>query len=644
MQNLLNKIGINSSSVTSSIIVDEEKKAAILEDNAQLIEDLKEKEKAMNSNKVFAGADESGKPVYEESKASKAANTQTKSQLLTKYATLRQQGVSAQDANEIITTIARDAGDNTISALLDLRPTLEKMNGDNLNQVFKAAQEAQLAGLKNIDTGSTGGGEAFKEGLIASMNVIEYAPPEDQLDALNNLITNMKGFDAGQIKLASEALATAAATNYGTKDGIGQALQTLFKSKDADQMALGMEIDKLLKSDAFTTNQQIEIGLAIAEGDIDKVKSIVNPITADRDLRINVVVNMQKDIDKKIEDINKQITEQQAVFDGQMIANDNAVEAENNRYENAQKAHEAFIKQKQKEIEAINKSADAYIKALQDEQRADDFAQQQRDTAVGGLKALASGDVFGFVQSQQEMAGAAQQFGFESEIKAIDERRQAAVDAKQAEIEKQQELAATEDERHENNLKALEKQRIAHIQANGDIMKGFQAQQAALEQLGANSGTAYDKITDGFAKVDIEANKVGATAAAVGYLMENPGATVEQAIAEGRKFMQENAQSPGANYRGAGATGYDSKSPTGPTSGGESKFSSSWIGCRVGPADNIGAALGSKPVTAAQARCAATVEEPRPRSAPARFRPSGTTSGSMTRSATSTVSTAVVTV
>jgi hypothetical protein len=451
---LTKQIGINSSSVTSSIIVDEEKKKAILEDNAEFIADLQEKNKQSATYIVPVAPETSvdpSTPTFNPSTGSveppsfvgpegstttffpedvdpntktegvtfnevkpNNANEQIKSQLLTKYATLRQKGVSVEDANEIIRVIAMEAGDDTISALLDLKPTFEKMNTDNLNEVFKAAQAAQLAGLKNIDTGSTGGGEAFKEAITSSMDIISYAPPEDQLEALNNLITNMRGFDSEQLVLAAEALATAAAENYGTKSGIGQALQTLFKSGDVEQIALGAEIDTLLKSDALTSNQLVEIQVAIAEGDIDKVNSIVDPILKDRNLKINIVADMQKDANKRIEEINKEITAQQAKFDGQMIANDNAVEAENKRYENAQKAHQKFIKQKQDEIEAINKSADAYIKALQDEQRADDFAQQQRDTALGGLKALATGDVFGFVQSQQEMAGAAQQFGFES--------------------------------------------------------------------------------------------------------------------------------------------------------------------------------------------------------------------------------------
>jgi len=581
---LTKQIGINSSSVTSSIIVDEEKKQAILEDNAEFIADLQEKETRISELRKsgvqytttlpvepLSGVEavtgqavtENGQPVTQPiapeivsntNESVNRSNQQITSQLLTKYATLRQKGVSAQDANEIIRVIAMDAGDETISALLDLKPTLEKMNSDNFNEVFKLAQEAQLEGLKNINTGATGGGEAFKEAITASMDVVSYAPPEDQLEALNNLITNMRGFNSDQLVLAAEALATAAAANYGTKSGIGQALQTLFTSGDVDKIELGAEIDTLLKSDALTANQLVEIQVAIAEDDVDKVKSIIDPIAKDKNIKINMTVEMQKDAQKRIEEINKEITAQQALFDSQMVANDNAVESENTRYENAQKAHEDFIKQKQKEIEAINKSADAYIKALQDEQRADSFAQQQRDTAVGGLKSLASGDVFGFVQSQQEMAGAAQQFGFESEIKAIDERRQAAVDAKQEEIEKQQELAAAEEETHKNNLKGIEAQRVEYIKTNGDIMKGLQGQQGALQQISTMSGTAYDGIVEGFATVDIEANKVGATTAAVNYLLAHPDATVEQAIAEGRKFMESKAQNPGENFTSVGGS------------------------------------------------------------------------------------------
>ncbi len=163
------------------------------------------------------------------------------------------------------------------------------------------------------------------------------------------------------------------------------------------------------------------------------------------------------------------------------------------------------------------------------------------------------------------MAGAAQQFGFESEIKAIDERRQAAVDAKQEEIKKEQELAAAEDETHQNKLKSLEAERVEHIKNNGEIMKGFQAQQAALTEISTFSGTAFTGIIEGFAAVDVEANKVGATAAAVDYLIANPKATVDQAIAEGRKFMQLNSQSPGESFTSVGGN-YGSQS--GPAQGG----------------------------------------------------------------------------
>ena len=557
------QIGINSKEATSSIIVDEEKKKAILEDNLDLINEIKEREKTLsvttNVGQVGQRPPGSGYGDYQVAPVNTTTGNSDssqyiKSQLITKFASLRQQGVSQEDANEIIRVIAMEAGDQTISTLLDLKPTLEKMNTDNLNEVFKVAQESQLSSLKSMATGGVGGGEAFKEAIQNSLDIVQYAPPEDQLAALNNLINNMKDFSADQVVLAGQALAEAAAIAYGTKSGIGESLQTLFKSGDMNKIALGTEIDTLLKSQALSTNQQLKIQVAVAEGDIAKVNSIIDPILKDRNLKINMTVEMQKNAQDRIDQINKEISAQQAIFDGQMVANDNAIEAENIRYENAQKAHEKFIKQKQDEIEAINKSADAYIKALQDEQRADDFANQQRDTAVGGLKSLAGGDVFGFVQSQQEMAGAAQDFGFESEIKAIDERRQAAVDAKQEEIKKEQELAATEDERHQNRLKALEAQRVAQIQANGDIMKGFQSQQAALEQISGMSGTAFSGITEGFATVDIEANKVGASAAAVNYLLANPKATVEQAIAEGRKYMESKAQNPGEKFTSVGGS------------------------------------------------------------------------------------------
>jgi murein DD-endopeptidase MepM/ murein hydrolase activator NlpD len=558
---LTKDLGIGFTQAPTSTIVSEEKRVAISEDNENLIKDLKEKEKVAN---YIPSAQK------EEDAENERRENQIKEQLLNKYATLRQQGVSVEDANEIVTTIAREAGNRTLSVLSNLRPQLEKMNSDNVNEVFKAAQEVQLNSLKNMQTGGTGGGEAFAEALLASVNVVQYAPPEDQLEALNNLITNMQNFNPDKVILAAEALKTLAAETYGTDSQIGGTLDKLFSEteengnfktdqKKRSDLVLGQRIMSAEQLGILTESQIKNIEILIDKGSESEARAILDEVEKNRNVLINIDIANKEQAKAAIEEIEKQITEQQALFDEQMTANDNAVDAENARYEKAQKAHEEFIKQKQDEIDAINKSADAYIKALQDEQRADDFAQQQRDTATGGLKALASGDVFGFVQSQQEMAGAAQQFGFESEIKAIDERRQAAVEAKEDEIKKQQELAALESETHKNNLKAIEEDRTALAIANADQMKSLLDQQDAFTTLGNMAGGAFEKMVGGYSTTAQEAGKVIAVEVALDAISQ--GKTMEEAIAAGQQYMSQTFGVQNSNG-GEGSSAYTTTGTT----------------------------------------------------------------------------------
>ena len=553
---------------SASTVVSEEKRAAIAEDNKDLIGNLNNSWFERNINPALSGG--------------ATSEDQSKSMLITKYASLRQQGVSEQDANEIISTIAKEAGDETVKILANLRPELEKMNGDNLNEVFKAAQEVQLNSLKNIDTSAVGGGESFKEALLASANVIQYAPPEDQLDALNTLITNMNNFSPDQIILAAQALKDLAANTYGTESEFGKTLQALTTTEgksaaqQKDDTVLAQRLMTAEQQGIINESQQKIISVALADGDMERVQSILNEVEADRDVKINIDIQNKEAAEAALKDLDKQIAAQQAKFDGELIANENAVEAENKRYENAQKASEKFIKKKQDEIEAIDKSADAYIKALQDEQRADDFAQQQRDTSVGGLKSLASGDVFGFVQSQEQLAGAAQQFGFESEIKAIDERRQAAIDAKQEEIKKEQELAAAEGERHEKRLEAIQAQRDALVAANAAEMKSLQDQQGAWSTLSSYSGGAFETMMSGYSTAASEAGKVVAVQIAIAELAK--GKTIEEAIAAGQAYMKQtygvqnsNGGEGSSAYTTTGTTAGNTGSGVSPTSGGEPK-------------------------------------------------------------------------
>jgi murein DD-endopeptidase MepM/ murein hydrolase activator NlpD len=58
--------------------------------------------------------------------------------------------------------------------------------------------------------------------------------------------------------------------------------------------------------------------------------------------------------------------------------------------------------------------------------------------------------------------------------------------------------------------------------------------------LQSKAGGAYDEIVGNFKYAATEADKAGAVAAAMNYMMTHPKATIDQAIAEGNKYLNDN--------------------------------------------------------------------------------------------------------
>jgi hypothetical protein len=225
---------------------------------------------------------------------------------------------------------------------------------------------------------------------------------------------------------------------------------------------------------------------------------------------------------------------------------DDAADAESERYKAAQKAHQAYIKQRQKEIsaiqkttektidgkrkeiEAINETTDALLKSLEGNKALNDFQNQQRSSALGGLEALAGGDVFGYLQAQQEMQSNADQFGASQEIEKINDEREAAnklledeiertqelsdkrIENLENEIEKRQELADSEDERHENKMTSIEKERESYSKAHAQRVTELNAIVTTAESMKSKSGEAYKKLVGNLGTVTTETQKAQA--------------------------------------------------------------------------------------------------------------------------------------
>jgi hypothetical protein len=123
-----------------------------------------------------------------------------------------------------------------------------------------------------------------------------------------------------------------------------------------------------------------------------------------------------------------------------------AIEAKQKELEFEDKRHEKALKNLDKEAdriqlkkELLSRNTEYYIKELQKEKEAEDFYSKQRQTGLGGLKALSQGDVFGFIGAQMDAATTADQFGRDRSIQNIQDTS----DAAQAKID--QELKGIED-------------------------------------------------------------------------------------------------------------------------------------------------------------------------------------------------------
>jgi murein DD-endopeptidase MepM/ murein hydrolase activator NlpD len=155
---------------------------------------------------------------------------------------------------------------------------------------------------------------------------------------------------------------------------------------------------------------------------------------------------------------------------------------------------------------------------------------------LGGLGALAQGDVIGFLEAQQQAEENAREYSQSEEIKAIEEKRDAAVEAIdlerdkrieaiQEEIDKRQEALEKQAEGHEAHMIRLQKERdqmatnasktIAEMQQTSDAIAGIQGNPVIVEWL-----------TDFKDKATAAAQE----AAIINHLIKHPEDTVKEAF------------------------------------------------------------------------------------------------------------------
>jgi murein DD-endopeptidase MepM/ murein hydrolase activator NlpD len=281
-------------------------------------------------------------------------------------------------------------------------------------------------------------------------------------------------------------------TDMGFKEGdpIFEAINSLGNTaaETEDKMLLvqaaaaGIDMSRFLADGKASKEELRQIALQLAQ--IDAAAQI--------DLQIDA------QLDTEIQQLGEIKDAETARYDNLIAKNEAAKDSENERHKSFQKNIDKKNKALEKEIKRIQEGADEYVKALDKENKADSFRSNQRKTAIGGLESLASGDVFGFLEAQQEMASNAAEYGRNTEIDRIKETADAAEEKLQDQIDKNKELAEGEDERHEKKLAQLDKENQKIQRNKASTLQSIDAAIAQAQKLkdlapGANLSDDMDK-------------------------------------------------------------------------------------------------------------------------------------------------------
>jgi murein DD-endopeptidase MepM/ murein hydrolase activator NlpD len=474
----------------AAVTVDPELKKAILEqeENKKLVEQLKE---SSDPASIFLG----------------------------QYGKMLQQGFNPEQAKEVLSVLAQASGQmgglTRVSSQINGITTPEQATAaigesftSNIGSLFGDNSTIWDTELANAEGRF---GELIKAGLTSSDLSEGFKIIEDGIAAAYK-----EGASKG---LSDKDISDTLNKSFSTQlEGMG------FKEGDEvydtiNNLGDSLEDTRLKAALVQATAAQIDLSKFIEDLDVSKAKAEeLYLVLASTDALASTNTRAIADAQRVIDEIDKEIQVRTAYFDQLAVNNENAQASEEERTKNfqkniekrnkaiqkeikgIQKAADEQIKTKEKEIDAIEESSDKYLKALQSQKDESSFLASQQQTALGGLGALASGDVIGFLQARDEMASAAQSNAQEEEIKkiedltdarvtdiektidAIKEKADAEVGTLQDQLEKNQELMDKEGERHENRMAALQKEAI-QIQTNKSAeIKAFDDSKAALQE------------------------------------------------------------------------------------------------------------------------------------------------------------------
>ncbi|NBR15764.1 MAG: hypothetical protein EBU01_14485, partial [Crocinitomicaceae bacterium] len=269
--------------------------------------------------------------------------------------------------------------------------------------------------------------------------------PTASVEAVNLITSQFKNADIG--KLADELQTMVKDAGFGEGSAIfdffgkdGGFFKLDKQKQNAALLALGNGMGQDLSAAILNGTINADLGKKIPE-ELAKRMSLVK---------------IETDVDLQLEDSAKQLDKLKAgvqkVFDVAIQAKQAELGLEDKRHEKALENLDLESEKINKKKELLQENTDYYLKQLQKEKEAEDFYAKQRQTGLSGLKAIASGDVFGFIGSQIEAASNADQYGRDLSLQNI----QNTADAEQKKLDDAlkgvDDRKKAEDDRHQNEI------------------------------------------------------------------------------------------------------------------------------------------------------------------------------------------------
>lgn len=322
---------------------------------------------------------------------------------------------------------------------IDRNPFVQVLGGWLADKKIKQQVASQLgATLKSAFSMAANDPTASSEAIRAIVSQFKNADWGSLSKELKDILKD-KGFGDNS-ELTKFITSQTSDTTTAVLDGFGEA-SDLQKQQilEVVNTGLGAQLEKEIKNGKLDFNS-------------DKVQKLIGKAA-----QIKAGVYIEAQVDLQLGDTKKQL---EGLKDATQKVFEIAIEAKQKELEEEDKRHNAALANLDKEAEKINnkknmlqENTDYYIKELQRESAAEDYYKGQRDTALGGLKALSTGDVFGFIGAQQTAASNADQYGrqesmqniqdtadaeqkkLDNALKGIDDRKKAEDDRHQAEMD-----------------------------------------------------------------------------------------------------------------------------------------------------------------------------------------------------------------